>query len=77
MARVFVTGSSDGLGLLAARRLIEQGHEVVLHGRNKRRSRDALVAAVGAQRAVTGDLLRSPEREPLPTRSISSVALTA
>ena len=56
MARVFVTGSSDGLGLLAARRLIEQGHEVVLHGRNKRRSRDALVAAVGAQRAVTGDL---------------------
>ena len=56
MARVFVTGSSDGLGLLAARLLIEQGHEVVLHGRNKRRSRDALVTAVGAQRAVTGDL---------------------
>ena len=29
MARVFITGSSDGLGLLAARVLIEQGHEVV------------------------------------------------
>jgi NAD(P)-dependent dehydrogenase (short-subunit alcohol dehydrogenase family) len=56
MARVFVTGSSDGLGLLAARLLIEQGHEVVLHGRNESRSHDALAAAAGAQGAVTGDL---------------------
>jgi NAD(P)-dependent dehydrogenase (short-subunit alcohol dehydrogenase family) len=29
VARVFITGSSDGLGLMAARLLIEQGHEVV------------------------------------------------
>jgi short-subunit dehydrogenase len=35
VARVFITGSSDGLGLMAARLLIEQGHEVVLHGRNE------------------------------------------
>ena len=56
MARVFVTGSSDGLGLMAAKLLIEQGHEVVLHGRNEGRSRDALRAAVGAQAAVSGDL---------------------
>jgi nucleoside-diphosphate-sugar epimerase len=34
MARVFITGSSDGLGLMAAGLLIEQGHEVVLHGRH-------------------------------------------
>ena len=56
MARVFVTGSSDGLGLMAARWLIEQGHEVVLHGRNEARSRDALAAAAGARGAVSGDL---------------------
>ena len=56
MARVFITGSSDGLGLMAAKLLIEQGHEVVLHGRNEGRSRDALAAATGAQGAVTGDL---------------------
>src|SRR5215472_7607045 len=56
MARVFITGSSDGLGLMAAKLLIEQGHEVVLHGRNEGRSRDALLAAVGAQGAVCGDL---------------------
>jgi len=56
MARVFITGSSDGLGLMAAGLLIEQGHEVVLHGRNESRSRDALTAAAGASGAVTGDL---------------------
>ena len=56
MARIFVTGSSDGLGLMAARLLIEQGHNVVLHGRNDRRSRDALAAAAGAEGVVTGDL---------------------
>jgi NAD(P)-dependent dehydrogenase (short-subunit alcohol dehydrogenase family) len=41
---------------LAARLLIEQGHEVVLHGRDDDRSRDALKAAAGARGAVTGDL---------------------
>ena len=56
MARVFITGSSDGLGLMAARLLIEQGHEVVLHGRNEGRSRDALAAAPGARGVVSGDL---------------------
>ena len=56
MARVFITGSSDGLGLMAARLLIDQGHEVVLHGRNEGRSRDALAAAPGARGVVSGDL---------------------
>ena len=56
MARVLVTGSSDGLGLMAATLLIEQGYQVVLHGRNDRRSRDAVAAAVGAEGAVSGDL---------------------
>jgi NAD(P)-dependent dehydrogenase (short-subunit alcohol dehydrogenase family) len=56
VARVFITGSSDGLGLMAAKLLIKQGHEVVLHGRNDGRSRDALAAAPGAQGVVTGDL---------------------
>jgi NAD(P)-dependent dehydrogenase (short-subunit alcohol dehydrogenase family) len=56
MSRVFITGSSDGLGLLAAKLLIEQGHQVVVHGRNHDRNRDALAAATGAEAAVTGDL---------------------
>src|ERR1700680_2708398 len=56
VARVFITGSSDGLGLMAARLLIDQGNEVVLHGRNEGRSRDSLAAAAGARGVVSGDL---------------------
>src|SRR5579859_2611225 len=56
MSRVFITGSSDGLGLLAAKLLIEQGHQVVVHGRNHDRSREALAATAGAEGVVTGDL---------------------
>src|SRR5438477_8047058 len=56
VARVFITGSSDSLGLMAARLLIGQGHEVVLHGRNEGRSRDAFAAAAGAGGVVSGDL---------------------
>src|ERR1700730_5665796 len=41
---------------MAARLLIEQGHEVVLHGRDEGRSRDALAAAPGACGVVSGDL---------------------
>src|SRR5271165_6767805 len=56
MARVFITGSSDGLGLMVAKLLIEQGHDIVLHGRNDERCRDARAAAPGARGAVAGDL---------------------
>ena len=45
MAQRFITGSSDGLGLTAARLLIEQGHEVVLHGRNEVEVATPLAAA--------------------------------
>ena len=56
MAKVFITGSSDGLGLMAARILIQQGHQVVLHGRNRERAEAALDVAPGAAHAVFGDL---------------------
>lgn len=56
MARVFITGSSDGLGRMAAQLLIEQGHSVVLHARNRERAEQAMAAASGAETAVVGDL---------------------
>jgi len=56
MSTVLITGSSDGLGLLAAKLLIDEGHEVVLHGRSPRRAEDALAAAPGAAGAISGDL---------------------
>ncbi len=55
LSRVFVTGSSDGLGLEAARQLIALGHHVILHGRNRKRADDAMAAAPGAVAAVVGD----------------------
>ena len=55
MARVFITGSSDGLGQMAARLLLEQGHAVVLHARNEARKRDALAALPRAEAVVVGD----------------------
>jgi NAD(P)-dependent dehydrogenase (short-subunit alcohol dehydrogenase family) len=56
MARVFITGSSDGLGRMAAQLLIEQGHRVVLHARNEKRGEEALAAVPGAETVVIGDL---------------------
>ena len=56
MARVFVTGSADGLGQMAARRMVEDGHRVVLHARNDKRAKEALAAVPGAETAIAGDL---------------------
>src|SRR5258708_13563943 len=56
MARIVSTGSADGLGRAAARRLVALGHEVVLHGRNRDRAQQALRAVPGARMALEGDL---------------------
>jgi NAD(P)-dependent dehydrogenase (short-subunit alcohol dehydrogenase family) len=56
MARVFITGSSDGLGLMAGRLLADQGHRIVLHARNEARAADARQAAPEAEAVVVGDL---------------------
>jgi NAD(P)-dependent dehydrogenase (short-subunit alcohol dehydrogenase family) len=56
MARVFITGSADGLGRAAAQTLLAQGHQVVIHARSQPRL--AAVADLIAQGAtpVVGDL---------------------
>lgn len=61
MARVFITGSTEGLGHLAAQSLINQGHDVVVHARNAGR-----VSALGplvnrASGVVVGDLSDTDE----------------
>jgi NAD(P)-dependent dehydrogenase (short-subunit alcohol dehydrogenase family) len=56
MSRVLITGSADGLGLLAAKLLIQGGHRVVLHARSERRAAEARAAAPGAEAALVGDL---------------------
>jgi NAD(P)-dependent dehydrogenase (short-subunit alcohol dehydrogenase family) len=56
MARVFITGSTDGLGRMAAELLIGQGHQVVLHARNPKRAQDAAARLPSRQGIVIGDL---------------------
>jgi len=56
MARIFITGSADGLGQLAAKALIAQGHRVVLHARNEKRGQEALDKVPGAETVLTADL---------------------
>ncbi len=56
MSRIFVTGSTDGLGRMAAQLLIDQGHRVVLHARNKMRAQEALAAVPGADTVAVGDM---------------------
>jgi NAD(P)-dependent dehydrogenase (short-subunit alcohol dehydrogenase family) len=56
MYRIFITGSSDGLGLMAAKLLSENGHRVTLHARNSTRAGDARRELPNAEAIVVGDL---------------------
>ena len=65
MARVLVTGSADGLGLAVGQRLIDAGHEVVLHARSDARAEDIGRAAPGAADVLVGDLASARDVETL------------
>lgn len=56
MANVFVTGSSDGIGLQTAIMLVEAGHRVVLHARDEARATGLASAVPHAAATVLGDL---------------------
>ncbi|MDZ7717677.1 MAG: SDR family NAD(P)-dependent oxidoreductase [Balneolaceae bacterium] len=65
MPRIFITGSTAGLGQLAAKSLIQQGHEVVLHARNKKRAEDTMDNVPNAEGVATGDLSNIEETKKL------------
>ncbi|RMJ24849.1 Short chain dehydrogenase [Aspergillus sp. HF37] len=56
MARIFITGSSDGIGQAAAKILADQGHSVVLHARNADRAASTRKAVPKAEAVLVGDL---------------------
>ena len=58
MSRVLITGSTEGLGLMAARLLAHDGHSVTLHARvqGAARAEDARAALPAAEGVVVGDL---------------------
>ena len=56
MARIFITGSVDGLGAAAAQRLAADGHAVVLHARTDERAEVALRHTPLAEGVLVADV---------------------
>lgn len=65
MAKIFVTGSTDGLGLLAAKQLITMGHQVFLHARNVERADETSIRIKSAVDILTADLSSIEETKAL------------
>jgi NAD(P)-dependent dehydrogenase (short-subunit alcohol dehydrogenase family) len=65
MARIFITGSSDGIGRMAARSLVKDGHKVVLHARNAKRAQEAQAAVPEAESCLIADLSSIEETKAL------------
>lgn len=65
MARIFITGSSAGLGQMAAELLINQGHQVVLHARSEQRAREAMNNVPNAAGVLSSDLASMEETKQL------------
>jgi NAD(P)-dependent dehydrogenase (short-subunit alcohol dehydrogenase family) len=56
MSRILITGSTDGLGLMAAALLLKDGHQVTLHARNEDRGAEVRTRLPDADAVVIGDL---------------------
>lgn len=56
MARVFISGSTTGLGLLSGKELLAKGHEVVFHARNAARADELRRECPDAEMIVVGDI---------------------
>ena len=65
MPRIFITGSTDGLGRAAAGLLMGEGHDVVLHARSRERAAVLGDLAADAAGVVIGDLGSAAETREL------------
>src|SRR5262245_25566708 len=63
--RVFITGSTDGLGRGAAETLLQEGHQVVLHARSKERATALSDLAPRAAGVAIGDLASAAQTRAL------------
>jgi NAD(P)-dependent dehydrogenase (short-subunit alcohol dehydrogenase family) len=71
MRRIFITGSTDGLGRAAAITLMDDGHQVVLHARSRERARALDDIAARSAGVVIGDLSSAVD-----VRSVASQVAT-
>ncbi len=55
---IFITGSTDGIGLLTAKNLASEGHRILLHGRSASKLDAALKEVGGASEGYLADLSR-------------------
>lgn len=65
MSRIFITGSTDGLGLATALSLVNDGHEVLLHARSRERAAVLDEIAPQAAGVVIGDMSIATETRDL------------
>ncbi len=73
---VLLTGSTDGIGLETAKKLVSRGHVVLLHGRNHRKLEGVCSALSGGDGTIvplTADLSRMSDINTLAGRVLTSV----
>ena len=75
---ILITGSTDGIGLQTARRLVSEGHHILLHGRNPSKTEEVTKALSGLPGGGTvtsylADLSRMNEVETLADSVIRKV----
>src|SRR5262249_25448751 len=68
VSRIFITGSTDGLGRAAAGVLMGEGHDVVLHARTRERAAALSDLAPDAAGVVIGDLSSTAKTRDLARR---------
>lgn len=58
MKKILVTGSTDGIGLVTARKLVENGHHVLVHGRNETKLKKVVdeLSKIGSVESYIADL---------------------
>ncbi|WP_028116602.1 SDR family NAD(P)-dependent oxidoreductase [Ferrimonas senticii] len=74
---ILITGATDGIGLVTAQMLVEQGHHVIVHGRNPAKI-DAVVAQLreigsGQVASVVADLSNIADIAPMAAAVASKV----
>ena len=69
MASVFVTGSSAGIGREVAATLLQMGHRVVVHARNKARAEELEQALPRATAVLVGELASLAQTKALAARA--------
>jgi NAD(P)-dependent dehydrogenase (short-subunit alcohol dehydrogenase family) len=77
MARIFITGSTDGLGLATAQSLLDDGHDVIVHARNAGRLAAVQKLVDRGAVGVVGDLSDSAQTREIADQVNGSGAVDA